>query len=357
MKKVVLHRSYHRISVRHFCCVVFAAFSLHTQAQDIHFTQFFTNPLILSPASTGYFQGNYRIGINYKYQWPWATGQQAFNYHTQAAYADFSILENKLKHGWMGLGANFLNDDAGDGRLRYMRFGGSIAWHQAFDKENRFVLSAGYAFNYISKSVDFDKFYFNNQWVDDQGFNQSVPNFENPISTRISQIDMGAGLNFNAKVNDKLLLSTTFSMLHLNHPKDHFYNDASELNYRYITTLSVEYEINKTLSFNGNAYFTYQSKAYEVVAGGMVGIRPHDHYKHHISSSTLYAGVYYRYNDAVSPIVGYQYKQTRLLINYDVITSKLAIPGKLNGGLEISLVHVGSFPHRINIQKYACPKF
>jgi hypothetical protein len=31
-------------------------------AQDIHFTQFFTNPLALNPAQTGYFNGNYRVG-------------------------------------------------------------------------------------------------------------------------------------------------------------------------------------------------------------------------------------------------------------------------------------------------------
>jgi type IX secretion system PorP/SprF family membrane protein len=356
MKRAVHNGSY-VLSVKHLCLVISVLFSIGSFSQDIHFTQFFTNPLILSPASTGYFQGNYRLGVNYKYQWPWATGQQTFNYHTQAAYADFSILENKLKHGWMGIGANFLNDDAGDGRLRYMRFGGSIAWHQAFDRENRYVLSAGYVFNYISKSVDFDKFYFNNQWVDDQGFDRGVPNFENPVSTRFSQIDMGAGLNFNAKITDKLLLSATLSMLHLNRPRDDFYSTNNRLAFRYITTLTAEYEINNTLSFNANAYFTYQSKAYEVVAGGMVGYKPHDRYKHHISTSTLYLGAYYRYNDAVSPIIGYQFKQTRLLINYDVITSKLAIPGKLNGGLEISLVHVGSFPHRRNTQKYACPKF
>ncbi|MBS1619672.1 MAG: PorP/SprF family type IX secretion system membrane protein [Bacteroidetes bacterium] len=326
-------------------------------AQDIHFTQFFTNPLILSPASTGYFQGNYRLGVNYKYQWPWATNQQTFNYHTQAAYADFSLLENKVRHGWMGIGANFLNDDAGDGRLRYMRFGASVAWHQAFDRENRYVLSAGFVANYISKSVDFDKFYFNNQWVDDQGFDRSVPNYENPITTRISQIDLGAGLNFNAKVSDKLLLGTTFSMLHLNRAKDDFYGDPSQLSFRYIATLTAEYEINRTLSFTGNAYMTYQSKAYEVVAGGMIGYKPHDRYRHHISTSTIYVGAYYRVKDAASPIIGYQYKQTRLLVNYDIVTSKLAIPGKLNGGLEISLVHVGSFPHRRNQTKVACPKF
>jgi type IX secretion system PorP/SprF family membrane protein len=325
------------------------------QSQDSHFTQFFTNPLIQSPASTGYFQGNYRIGANYKYQWPWASPQRTFNYQTEAVYADFSLLENKVKHGWMGIGANFLNDEAGDGRLRYMRFGASVAWHQAFDRQNRYVLSVGYVCSVINKSVDFDKFYFNDQWVSDHGFDRSVPNFEHPNSGSFFQVDMGAGINFNAKVSDKLLLSTTFSVLNLNRPRDDFYNFSSKLSFRYVSSAGMEYDINKNISITANAYFSYQQKAYEIVLGGMAGLKPRQ--RRHVSNSTFYLGAYYRYNDAISPIIGYQYKKTRLLVNYDVITSRLYVPGQLNGGLEISLVHVGSFSHRQNERKYACPKF
>lgn len=324
-------------------------------AQDVHFTQFFTNPLILSPASTGYFDGSYRIGGNYKYQWPWAT-QQTFNYHTQAAHVDFSILEKKVKRGWMGIGLNFLNDRAGDGRLGYMRFGGSVAWHQPFDREHHYVLSLGYVCNYVRKSVDFEPFYFNNQWVADEGFSMSQPNYENPSTASFTQIDMGAGLNFHAKVSERLLLGTTFSMLHLNRPKDQFYTAQNQLGFRYVASAKAEIEWSRSVSFLLNGYFTYQKKAYEVVFGTMGAFKLQDANRPQ-SNSTLYAGLYYRVKDALSPIVGYQFKKTRLLVNYDVIFSKLSTPGKFNGGLEISLVHVGDFPHPHREKKTACPKF
>jgi type IX secretion system PorP/SprF family membrane protein len=328
----------------------------YLSAQDIHFTQFFTNPLIISPASTGYFQGSYRLAANYKYQWPWATQQTVFNYHTQAAYVDFSVLENKLKHGWLGLGANFLNDAAGDGRLRYMRFGASLAWHQAFDKRNRYMLSVGYICNIINKSVDFDRFYFNDQWVNDRGFDRTIPDYEHPNTTSIFQVDMGAGLNFNAKVSDAVLLSTTFSMLHLNRPHDQFYDTGNQIGFRYTATGGIEVDANRSISFQANTYFTYQQKAYELVMGAMAGIKPRQ--RHGESKSTIYLGSYYRYNDAVSPIVGYQYQKMRLLVNYDIITSRLSIPGQLNGGLEMSIVYIGSLPHhRPTDRKIACPKF
>ncbi|MFN8276212.1 MAG: PorP/SprF family type IX secretion system membrane protein [Chitinophagales bacterium] len=327
----------------------------HALAQDVHFTQFFTNPLALSPASTGYFDGDYRIGFNYKYQWPWAT-QQTFNYHTQAAYADFSVLERKTKMGWLGLGLNFLNDQAGDGRLRYMRFGGSVAWHQPFDKAHRFILSLGYGFHYVQKSIDFEPFYFNNQWVADVGFDRSLPDFERPSSATFSQFDMGAGLNFHAKVSDRLLLGTTFSMLHLNRPKDAFYTGNNQLGFRYVASAKAEIQWSRGVSILTNAYFTYQKKAYEVVFGAMGAFRVHEESRRE-SAHTLYAGAYYRVKDALSPIVGYQFKGTRLLVNYDIIFSRLSTPGRFNGGLEFSLVHIGRFPMRHTDKKVACPKF
>ena len=107
-------------------------------SQDIHFTQFFTNPLILNPAETGNFNGNYRIGFNFRGEWPWAIGSVSpYNYHTETPYVDFSFGENKITSGWMGIGVDFLNDEAGDGELAYRRFSLSYAYHQAFDKDHR----------------------------------------------------------------------------------------------------------------------------------------------------------------------------------------------------------------------------
>src|SRR5580704_7122854 len=100
-------------------------------SQDIHFTQFFTNPLILNPAQTGNFQGNYRIGFNFKGQWPFAINSSAYTYHTESPYVDLSFGENKIKSGWMGVGFNFVNDEAGDGVLTYRKMCLSYAYHQA----------------------------------------------------------------------------------------------------------------------------------------------------------------------------------------------------------------------------------
>ncbi|MBP6516551.1 MAG: PorP/SprF family type IX secretion system membrane protein, partial [Chitinophagales bacterium] len=267
-------------------------------SQDIHFTQFFTNPLILSPASTGNFQGNIRGGVNYKYQWPWATDQQVFNYHSQNAYADISFLQDRVKRGWMGLGLNFLNDEAGDGRLRYMRFGGSVAWHQSFERENRYILSLGFQANYFSKTADFEKYYYNNQWVEDEGFDRSLNNFENPNQTRINGFDMGFGVNFDAKPTDNVRLSSTFAMLHLNKPNDQFYNRSNnQLGYRFTGSLSGDFDISRSTILKTDVYYTYQKKAWETVFGAMVGIKAGEAYRKE-NNSIFWIGSYFRMIDA-----------------------------------------------------------
>ena len=43
--------------------------AVFSTAQDIHFTQFTYTPLNTNPAQTGLFDGDYRVGGNYRTQW------------------------------------------------------------------------------------------------------------------------------------------------------------------------------------------------------------------------------------------------------------------------------------------------
>ena len=38
-------------------------------AQDLHFSQFYENPILRNPALTGIFSGDYKAGVNYRTQW------------------------------------------------------------------------------------------------------------------------------------------------------------------------------------------------------------------------------------------------------------------------------------------------
>jgi type IX secretion system PorP/SprF family membrane protein len=342
------------------CNLLYAFISLFISnglfAQDIHFTQFFTNPLILNPAQTGNFNGNYRVGINFKAQWPWAITGTPYNYHTESPYVDFSFGEKKIKTGWMGIGLVFLNDEAGDGMLTYRRFSLSYAYHQAFDKEHRYVLSVGAVASYVIRSVDFSKFYFNDQWVEEMGFNTNVPSNEPFARESFGMFDLGAGLNFDGQVHDKVKLELGFSMLHINEPKGGFYNDNARMGFRYQPTAGIQYTVNDQWSIRLDGYYGYEKTANETVFGAMA---EYGFSKFNSSSSdhSLYFGTYYRVGDAIAPLMGYRFKQMRVLLSYDVTISPLLPAAKANGGPEVSFVYVGSWTREFNGKKVYCPKF
>lgn len=330
--------------------------SINISAQDIHFTQFFTNPLVLNPAQTGNYNGNYRVGFNFKAQWPWAINGVTYNYHTESPYADISFGEKAIKVGWMGLGFNFVNDQAGDGMLTYRRFSLSYAYHQAFDKEHRYILSAGLQVSYVIRSVDFTKFYFNNQWVEDDGFNTSINSHEPWETQNFSLVDLGAGLNFSGQIHEQVRIKAGFTMLHINRPKHSFYNGSERLGFRYQANAGVEYKITDRVLLQADAYYGYEKKASEITLGALVGYGLYSGRNKRVNNM-FYLGAYYRVKDALAPMAGYSFKQTRLLLSYDVTLSKLIRPAKANGGPEISLVHVGSFKRTFNGKKEYCPQF
>ena len=50
-------------------CLIVFSFVISTNAEDIHFSQYWTAPQLLNPANTGKFNGVFRATFNYRNQW------------------------------------------------------------------------------------------------------------------------------------------------------------------------------------------------------------------------------------------------------------------------------------------------
>src|SRR5438445_10920179 len=95
------------------CSLMFAG---ATQAQDLHFSQFFNSPLTTNPANTGFIpDADYRIGAHYRNQW---SSILASPYKTVSVFGDAQLFRNRLENGWLGIGGFILSDAAGSGSLR-----------------------------------------------------------------------------------------------------------------------------------------------------------------------------------------------------------------------------------------------
>lgn len=324
--------------------------SVSVFSQDIHFSQFFANPISYNPANTGFFNGNYRLGVNHKEQWPWAVKGKYTNYNTSSAYVDFSILGNKLnKYDWAGIGLNFINDQAGDGNLRTNKIALGMAYHKGLDRFHKHFISLGVTFSYVNRAINFKELYFNNQWKNRVGFVTDLPNFENLATENYSYFDMGIGLQGRNIVSKKTKLTYGLSILHLNQPKETFYDQSNNLGIRYIAHFVAEYKINEKFDIQGSAYFTFQKETYETLFGALMSAELEKNTKK--KSQKILAGVFYRWNDALAPMLGYQYHKTRILMNFDINLSNLSQASKGDGGFEISIVHVGLWNNKLPSQK------
>ena len=93
-------------------CSLWLSTSAH--AQDLHFSQFFNNPLLTNPANTGFIpDADYRIGASYRNQY---SSIMVMPYKTISIYGDAQVFRDTLENGWLGLGGVILRDVAGRGR-------------------------------------------------------------------------------------------------------------------------------------------------------------------------------------------------------------------------------------------------
>ena len=87
--------------------------SFKIYAQDLHFSQFDGSLLNLSPAFTGFFNGDYRAGAIYRSQWQ----SVPVPYSTFSMAGEARLKPKSFVKDMIGVGLTFNSDRAGD--LRY----------------------------------------------------------------------------------------------------------------------------------------------------------------------------------------------------------------------------------------------
>ena len=72
---------------------------------------------------------------------------------------------------------------------------------------------------------------------------------------------------------------------------------------------------------------------------------------------TVSFGVFYRYNDAVIPVLKMKYKNVSVAASYDVNTSTLKTASNMQGGYEVTVFLLGNYSYKGIQKKTVCPKF
>lgn len=316
------------------CCVALLTGSM-ARAQSLHFSQYFNTPLLINPANTGFNPDyDYRVGVNYRNQWA-SVGNP---YKTMSAWGDVKVFRDRFESGWMGIGGSLMKDVAGSGNLSATHATATIAYHQMLGYNS--LLSGGFGLAYVNKRVDVNKLTFDNQW-NGKFFDVTIPSNEPFTNTSVSYLDLQMGLNYAYFASDNFYFNAGVSIMHINTPRESFFDPTvsnATLSRRYTGFVNASIKLQDLWIVNPNVYVSKMGSAWEAVLGFNANRNLSGD-----GEKQMVFGLYYRNNDAIIPMLGYEVNDLKVIASYDATISSLR---NLNGGrgaYEISLIKSGVF--------------
>ncbi len=139
-------------NIKHICLsLLLIVASLTCYGQDPHFSQFYANPLYMSPSLAGSTDGG-RLIANYRNQWPGVS----------TAYETYSVsFDNFFTSINSGLGFILYQDNAGSAGLKTQQFGFQYSYNLVIN--DYWQVIPGLQFTYGYKSIDFNKIKFGDE--------------------------------------------------------------------------------------------------------------------------------------------------------------------------------------------------
>lgn len=287
-----------------------STFLSSSKAQDIHFSKFYSAPLILNPANTTNYHGSWNIISNYRNQ-----GNEINDSYITSTFAfDFPVYINKER---AGIGVIWINDKSSHNTLLVNKIYLSTAY---FIKISHFsYLHMGLQAGYVLKKLDFSGITFPDQFDMTTGyFNPDIPTEEILNNTSLSYLDLNWGLIWTYK-KPIFTVETGISMFHYNKPAESFSNNIYRLKPRYVGHTFIEKIFLKNIFIKPKLIFVYQNKASEILIGFDIGML----FPENKISKNFYTGIFFRGGlnrnpDAFIIKAGFNYKNFDIALSYDI---------------------------------------
>jgi len=318
-------------------------------AQDLHFSQFFNSPLSTNPANTGFIpDADYRIGAHARNQF---SNIMALPYKTISVFGDVQLFRDKFENGWMGAGFLLLSDEAGEGNLKSTKIYGSLAYHQMLG--NSSLLSAGFNLGWANKSIKTNNLKFPDQF-NGHFFDITLPTSVTFANTQINYFDLQAGVNYAYFPKEDVYINAGYSIHHVNKPKESFFSNPTSGNtipMRHIGFASAMFKLGKNVIMQPSIYYSNQAAASQILMGLSSYLNLNSG-----GETQLISGVYFRNNDAIIPLLGFQFHSLQFNFTYDATISSLKSYNQSMGAGEISLIKKGFYPNT-PYRQALCPSF
>ena len=339
-----------------FATGVMLSSGLVSQAQDIHFSQFYENSILRNPALTGIFSGDYKVGIDYRNQWASITSP----FSTIAATAETRILTNRNVGDYLSFGLGAYYDQAGTISFTSEEIYPAIAYNKALNDKHNTYLSVGMTGGYMSRYVDQSKMTFSSQYIPGAGFSTSNPTGEVAPFSSLHAWDVGTGVSLNSSLDleNRANYYLGAALYHINRPTEIFnggYTDV-KLPMKWQFSGGLNFVVSSKVSFAVHANVSQEQPYTETILGGLITF--HSSTPGLPSVFAISFGAFYRVQDAVIPTVKIDYGNVSFGYSYDATNSNLASGGTGANASEISLYIRGKYAHKTNPRDgVMCPRF
>ena len=294
--------------------ILFALLSIDAMSQDLHFTQFYSTPLMTNPANTGRMQEDFRLSAIHRRQW--MNVSSAFV--STAFGGDINFTSKKLKKDKIGLGIVLYNDNLADGTIKGNSVFISGAYHRMLDLQRRHRLSAGIQLGYTQKAINDQYFQFPNQYQN-FAYVPTLANNENLTQLNYHYFDAQVGLAYNFVISPKTEAFTGISFYQLRQPKESIYSDNpsdNKLGTRWTSVTGVNQKLSDRIVISPQFMYMRQSAAHDLNIGAFITYQLVSK-----TNTSLIGGTFYRVGDAAVLLVGARVKNIECKVSYDATTS------------------------------------
>ncbi len=331
---------------------------IDAKAQDVHFTQFNATPMIVNPAFTGAFQGEYRVSAIYRDQWRSALGSAAFK--TYALSFDMPVIRDISIDDYLAVGGQIYNDRAGDGNLNNFSALASVAYHKFFGESGKAALTVGLQGGYASKNIDLSRLYFAGDFREGRFYQGTDPNYTN-LNNKVDNWLINAGLAFSHAPSEKFSYVIGAGANNLTQPMESMMKRAETrdvgLGIRYTAQVGAIIGVGERMSLRPAFLFQTQSAAQEIIGGMELHYKLGDDYTVP-TAPAIFLGGWYRHLDAAMITAGLEFNGFRIGAGYDFNTSGLRQSTNGYGGFELMVRYTAPSP--IDFARkllYPCARF
>lgn len=293
----------------------------NASAPDPHFSQFYANPLYLSPSLAGSTDGG-RVALNYRNQWPSVTD----------AFKTYSVsIDNFFSNFNSGIGFYLLRDQAGSAGLTTTNAAFQYSYNLLINEYLQII--PGIQFEFANKSIDFSKLEF--AYENSGGGGSS--SWERLTNESVNYFDVAASLFL---YNSKYWGGVTFS--HLSRPNHSFLNEEMKMPIKGVVFGGMNVWSQKSRKQSYRRSFSWSFRYQQQASFKQLDLGAYWH------NDPLELGIWYRglpmFNnvdknlnqDAIVLLLAYNYAPFRIGYSYDVTLSGLG--WQTAGAHEISLI-------------------